>query len=390
MKRFLPLASIAFLACQNQAVLTGVVNDHVTLSPRLMDAQGALPAAVQSVHVHLTVGKLGASGYMDMDTLMAWESKSLSLAVPVGQRYTLLIQGRNSDDPANCWRWSGQKSDSIGTTDEIVQADTLFIASLSTPSLTTAAGSYQNSIEVGAKGPQGATLRYTIDGTNPDPKSSSELKGSVILKSTGWFRVRSFRALADSSFLCSPAAEGKYAISSAALPAAPTVTPDGGTFNRTTSIVVTPPSGAKAYVSYDGKTFLAIDGDSLKVNHTGTLFLRSQASDVAGPGPVRSVSFVVDLDSLAPPASSVTQSPTFSIPGGDYRSSQQVALSCGTSGARIRYTFVTGLPQESDWIDYTSPILIEQKNTLVTLSAQAISTGRVISPITKMTYFLQP
>jgi len=386
MKRFLPLASVFLFACQDQAVLTGAVNDHVTLAPRLMDAQGASPAVVQSVHVHLTVGKPGATGYLDKDTTVAWESKSLSLAVPVGQSYTLLMQGRNSDDPAGCWRWSGQKSDSIGATDEVVQADTLFIASLSTPSLTTAAGSYQGSVEVGAKGTQGASLRYTVDGTNPGPKLSSELSGSVILKSTGWFRVRSFRTLSDSTVLCSPAAEALYTIVSGALPAAPTVTPDGGTFARPTRIAITPPSGAKAYVSYDGYTFLPVSGDSLTVDRTESLFLRSQTTALEGP--VRTVSFVVDLDSNAT-GTSVTQAVTFGLPGGTYRSSQLVALSCATSGARIRYSFVAE-PKDGDWTDYNSPILISQTNTLVTLYAQAISTGRMISPITKMTYFLQP
>jgi Chitobiase/beta-hexosaminidase C-terminal domain len=384
MKRFLPLVSLAFIACQNDTILTVAPRDHVALAPRLMDAQGAMPAVVQNVHILLTVGKPGTTGYMVKDTTVSWESKSLSLAVPVGQRYTLLMQGRNQDDPDSCWRWSGLKSDSIGVTDEVVQADTLFISNISAPTLTAIGGSYSGSVEVNAKGPQGAVLRYTIDGTNPGPKSTA-LTSPVILKSTSWFRVRSFVTQADGTVLCSPASEAKYTIVAGSLPAAPTVTPDGGTFTRPTNIAITAPSGTMAYVSYDGYTFLPISGDSLKVDRTETLFLRSQATALESA--VRVVNFVVDLDSNTTGAS-VTQAVTFGLPGGTYRSSQLVPLACATNGAQIRYSFATA-PTSGDWIDYTTPILIDQTNRLVTLSVQAMSSGRSISPITKMAYFLQ-
>jgi len=63
--------------------------------------------------------------------------------------------------------------------------------------------------------------------------------------------------------------------------------------------------------------------------------------------------------------------PTFNPPEGTYTSAQNVAITCATSGATIRYTTNGIDPTESDPI-YSTPILI---STMTTLKARAYKTG---------------
>ena len=76
--------------------------------------------------------------------------------------------------------------------------------------------------------------------------------------------------------------------------------------------------------------------------------------------------------------------PQFSVAGGTYYSAQQVAISCATAGATIRYTTDGSEPSETSAI-YSQPLTI---SSTTTLKACAYKDGLTSSAITVATYTL--
>jgi hypothetical protein len=189
LKKFACLLPIAFLGCQDiTAPKSRSAATRAVLAPRVMTAAGGDPVQVDKVHVRLT---LGASDSVALDTTYAWALKAVALEVPVGKSFKLTLQGRNDDDPNGTWRWSGTRTGTVDTTDETVWADTVFIGQLAAPTLSAVSGSYQGSLEVNATAPAGASLRYTLDGTDPVAASPAWSAGRVV-SSSAWLRVRAW------------------------------------------------------------------------------------------------------------------------------------------------------------------------------------------------------
>lgn len=61
------------------------------------------------------------------------------------------------------------------------------------PVLTVAGGFYQDSVTVGATGPEGAVIRYTTDGETPTEKSKQMPAAGITLKATTPLRVKAFK-----------------------------------------------------------------------------------------------------------------------------------------------------------------------------------------------------
>jgi hypothetical protein len=77
------------------------------------------------------------------------------------------------------------------------------------------------------------------------------------------------------------------------------------------------------------------------------------------------------------------KTPTFTPPGGNYFSPQNIALNCATEGATIRYTSDGTDPTESS-TTYSTPILVDKQTTI---KAKAWKEGMEPSGINKADYF---
>jgi hypothetical protein len=384
LKKLALILPVLFLGCEDVTgirTVKSVKSGKVALAPRVMDAQGADPAQVELVHVRLTIG---VKDSVVMDTTYPWALKAVSLEVPVGQPYQLLLQGRNADDPKDVWRWSGAVKNTIDSTDETIWADTLFISQIKAPAFTAAAGTYQTSVNAGVSALAGDVLRFTTDGTDPTPLSA-ELTSTTSVKTTSWLRVRAFRTLAGGVVLASQAAEGLFTITDKAVPQAPSLSIngsmiDGGSFVVPTEVSIAAPAGAVAEYSRDGFSFSPVSMGKDTIRYSQTLLVRSSASNGSGViSPARAVTFHV-----AP--ANVTPAVTFSELGGTYRTSRLVGMNCAKPGASIQYSW-----DGVNWMDYVAPVLVSEKKTLVTLRARA-KAGDLLysSPISSVSFYIEP
>lgn len=375
-KSLLLLLPLLTLGCQDVTGPKSRANasGKVFLAPRLMTTEGVDPAQVEFVHVKLLVG---ARDSVVLDTTYSWARKSVSLEVPVGRSYQLTLQGRNTDDPTGTWRWSGSVKGVVDSIDETIWADTVFIAQLPTPPLAVATGTYQTSVELPVSAVDGATVRCTLDGSDPTVLSP-EWTAPLSVKSTRWLRARAFRTLADGTVLTSQAAERLYTVTDKAVPVGPMLSQEGGTFTVPTAVAVSVASGLVAEVSRDGYSFTPVVNDSETISYSQTLLVRSRTLDGTLASPVRAVSFLVK------PAT-VTPAVTFSELGGSYRTSRLVGLASANSAAAIQYSW-----DGKTWIDYVAPVLVTDIKTLVTLRARAKATGLSLSPVSSVSFYIDP
>jgi len=375
-KSLLLLLPLLTLGCQDitGSKSCGNASGKVFLAPRLMTAEGGDPAQVEFVHVKLLVG---AKDSVVLDTTYSWARKSVSLEVPVGKSYQLTLQGRNTDDPTGTWRWSGTVKGVIDSTDETVWADTVFIAQLPMPALSVASGTYQTSVVLPVSTVENASVRCTLNGADP-VATSPEWSNALTVKSTSWIRARAFRTLTDGTVLTSQAAERLYTITDKTVPVGPMLSQEGGTFTAPAAIAVSVASGLVAEVSRDGYSFTPVVNDSETISYSQTLLVRSRTLDGTVTSPVRAVNFLVK------PAT-VTPAVTFSELGGSYRTSRLVGLASANSSAAIQYSW-----DGKTWIDYVAPVLVTDTKTLVTLRARAKATGLSLSPVSSVSFYIDP
>ena len=141
---------------------------------------------------------------------------------------------------------------------------------VATPTFNPEGGSFTDSVDVTiACGTEGATVRYTTDGSDPDG-SSTECTGAIHLTSTTMLKARAFMAgMADSEV-----ASATYTITAAAAPppgtvATPTFSPEGGTYGDWVDVTITCATGT-ATIRYttDGS-----DPDETSTTYTGPIQL---------------------------------------------------------------------------------------------------------------------
>ena len=126
----------------------------------------------------------------------------------------------------------------------------------------------------------------------------------------------------------------------------------------------------------------------MNANKTTVLFLtlflfNSCAMELYNP-------FVTDSYTPEPTPISLSRvvSPVMSPGGGTYDSDQDVALTCETSGATIRYTTDGSDPTESSTV-YSTPISVAGIGTSMTIKAYATKAGMLDSTISTGTYSIQ-
>jgi uncharacterized protein (TIGR02145 family) len=214
-----------------------------------------------------------------------------------------------------------------------------------------------------------ATIHYTTNGMDPN-ESDSTYSSPVSIVSTTTLKARAYKIGLNPSDVDS----GVYTITGAV--ATTTFSPSPGTYPTAQKITIScSTSGATIHYTTNGVEPNESDSTySSPVSIASTTTLKARAYKT-GWNPS-------DVDSGVYTITGTVATPTFSPSPETYASAVNVAISCSTSGAIIRYTTNGMDPNESD-STYSSPVSIASTTTL---KARAYKTGWNPSDVDSGTY----
>jgi hypothetical protein len=200
----------------------------------------------------------------------------------------------------------------------------------------------------------GATIRYTIDGSEPTAGSLMYLN-PVLVGATTTIKAKAFRTgMQDSN-----TASTTYIINIPRV-ATPTFNPLGGIYSRTQLVVIQcATSGATVRYATNGSdpsSSSPVYSSPIMVSANMTLKAKAFKSGMAESS-TASATYAINI----PPPKVAT--PTFGLAVGTYSSPQNVDLSCSTTGASIRYTTDGSGPGSSSAL-YSEPISINSTTTV--------------------------
>ncbi len=160
--------------------------------------------------------------------------------------------------------------------------------------------------------------------------------------------------------------------------AAPAFTPAGGTYTTAQSVTIScSTDGATIRYTTDGSTpsnTSSVYAGPISVTSTKTIKARAFKSGMADSPLAESTYTIGTVSQVA--------APVFTPGGGTYQSSQNVTISCATSGATIRYTTDGTTPTTSSPV-YTGAINISASQTV---KAYASKSGMTDSTVTTAVY----
>jgi formylglycine-generating enzyme required for sulfatase activity len=244
-----------------------------------------------------------------------------------------------------------------------------------TPSLNPAGGTYTDpqSVTITCE-TEGATIRYTIDGTNPTA-SSTIYSNPINVNSSITIKAQAFKEGWTNSQIIS----ALYTIPIQTV-AVPTFNPVSGTYSSGQDVSIScATSGAKIHYTTDG----TIPDSSSQIysaplNIVETTIIKAKAFKVGWEdSSISSAMYTIIIQTV--------EAPVFDPLGGTYTASQVVTVSCATPGATIRYT-TNGIDPTSSSTLYTNPISI---NSTMTIKAEAFKDGWYPSQITTAAYDIQ-
>jgi alpha-tubulin suppressor-like RCC1 family protein len=261
---------------------------------------------------------------------------------------------------------------------ESTQGVSVYTMKVATASLSPTGGSFGSAQNVTVTGTtSGATLHYTLDGTEPTESSPTVASGnSVAVAQSSTLKVRGFKG---AGWTPSDVKVGTFYIAQGTV-SAPTVDPPADTYDEPQLVSLrTSTSGALIRYTLDG------------TDPTGNspVFTRPILVDwdrtvkakafLAGwtPSSVTSAAYVIDLVDTAEPVA-------FSPPGGSYTTQKTVTLTTGTAGATIYYTTDGDDPTTSD-SSVSSGGTVSVTRSLA-LKAMAVKSGLADSPVRRHDY----
>ncbi len=160
--------------------------------------------------------------------------------------------------------------------------------------------------------------------------------------------------------------------------AAPTITPNGGTFGGAVSVTIASSGGANIRYTTDGSdptdTYGAeYQGVPLNINVTTLLKAVAYSSELL-PSDASEATFTIP---------GKVGTPYVTPPAGTYTTAQTVEIKTPTSGATIYYTLDGSAPTSADGIEYTGAITI---SVTTTIRAIAYKTGETESNVMSSTF----
>jgi len=239
---------------------------------------------------------------------------------------------------------------------------------LPAPTISPGTNTYNNDVSVTLSSQPGATIRYTLDGT--DPTTTSPLySGPLNIASAATLKAKAFHP----DYPTSAIASATYTFAAAA----PTFSPPAGTYTTAQTVTLaTPTSGATIRYTTDGST-----PTTSSAQYTGPIAVNTQTTLSAktfksGYADSAAASAVYTLNYGTLPA------PTMSPGTNTYSNDVSVTLSSSQTGATIRYTLDGSDPTASSPL-YGGPLTITSSTTV---KAKAFHPDYAMSPTASETY----
>jgi hypothetical protein len=269
---------------------------------------------------------------------------------------------------------SGMSDSDTATATYVISVPPKVAAPVFTPS----SGSYSVSQNVELScGTDGATVRYTVDGSEPS-LASPEYAGPIPVNSgTLTVKARAFK----SGMTESDVASAVYTIDPLKV-SVPNFSPAGGSYSVGQSVSV-------SCATSDAVVRYTVDGSeptSSSAVYSAPILVSSGAVTVKAKA---FKSEMTDSDTASATYTIVAEAvkvaaPTFSPLGGSYSSTQDVVLSCGTEGAVIRFTVDGSEPSSSSTV-YSGSISV---GSTTTIKARAFKHGMTESDVVSATYVI--
>ena len=240
---------------------------------------------------------------------------------------------------------------------------------VSAASFTPAAGTYGFTQQVSLSSlTNGATIRYTTDGSTPSETAGTVYCGPVSIAANTTLQAIAYRSGQPDS----PVSSALYAIQCAA----PAFTPAALSYSAPVAVTITSPTpGATIRYTTDGSTPSETNGTVYSSAFTLPASCTLQAMAYHTGMTDSGITAGVYLFQCAAPA--------FTPAPGSYSSAQIVTITSATSGATIRYTTDGTTPSETVGTVYSTPVNISNN---CTLKAIAYETGMTDSPVTSALY----
>lgn len=241
------------------------------------------------------------------------------------------------------------------------------------PSFTPSAGTFASAQNITLyTSTPGASIRYTIDGSDPSSTAGTLYSASFLLSASATVKAVAYK----SDMLDSDISSSAYEITGTV--AAPEFSPAAGTYNTVKSVTLsTQTAGASIRYTTDG---------SNPTSSVGAIY--SGAITVPATMTINAIAYKSGwLDSTVASATytMVTAAPEFSPAGGSYSAAQDITITTAMAGASIRYTTDGSIPTASAGTVYSTPVHISASTVL---KAIAYKTGCTNSGVTSATYIL--
>ncbi|MBA2304792.1 MAG: chitobiase/beta-hexosaminidase C-terminal domain-containing protein, partial [Acidobacteria bacterium] len=235
------------------------------------------------------------------------------------------------------------------------------------PQLTPPPGTYNNDQAIGISVPSpGATIRYTLDGSEPTEASSVYVSPLVLApQATTIVRARAYR----SGRTTSPITGGSYTL--AVVTAAPVATPAAGTYDIGQAVTLSTPEVSTIHYTLDGS-----EPTQQSSFYTSPIVL-TQPTTIKAKG-FRSGYAPMLLTAVY---AIRVEAPTMTPAAGEYDPMPAINIT-GAAGVTLRYTTDRNEPTASSPI-YTGPFVA---GTDMTVKAQAYRDGWAPSRVVTQTY----
>ena len=177
--------------------------------------------------------------------------------------------------------------------DSVAHSYWITTGTVATPTLTPAPGPFATAPLVTlTTATPGATIRYSLDGTDPT-SASPRYHYPFVVSATTTVKARAFKAGMTESAL----ATGSYAVDAAGAAATPTIVPAGGVFTTQQAVTITGPSGATLHYSTTGVDPTTSDaevpaGSVILVDRAQVVKVRAWITGL-DPSAVRRADFVI-------------------------------------------------------------------------------------------------
>ena len=241
-----------------------------------------------------------------------------------------------------------------------------------TPTFNPVAGTYASAQSVTiSTTTNGATIRYTTDGSTPTETAGTLYSSAVSISATSTLQAIAFAT----GYSDSTVASGVYTISSTQC-ATPTFNPVAGTYGAAQSVTISTTTG--------GATIRYTTNGTTPSSTAGTVY--SSAVAISVNTTLQAIAYKSGYTNSTVASGVYTiqcAAPTFNPTAGTYSSAQSVTISTTTSGATINYTTNGTIPSSTVGTVYSSPVAISAN---ATLQAIAYETGMANSSVTSGVY----